>query len=477
MEGPKYMQWDSHSDNFRRFLQELIITKNFADVTLVCEDQSIFRAHRNILSAGSQVLKDIFLLEDKLKIGSQQSVVHLRGVDKEEMQAILEYIYLGETTIPEDGTNTFLVAATGLGLKDCTEKSMQMENPNLNNDHAYGSNCDDDSPLETKTEHAKQMDDSVSTTQNMDLPNKPRQITIGFDEVISSSKVKDEVAEEIQQCPDCEFESSDKNVFKTHIEFAHDGVNYYCHDCDFKTTVSNELDFHIDSEHNGQDVSTNHQCAHCGKVFSSAKSLSKHEKRVHLEKREKISCRQCTYQVFGQNAMYRHIQSVHKNIKYPCETCGKLYPSNYALKCHVMKIHDKSVVLECDKCDYKTNCQGNLKLHISAKHDKVEFNCDLCDNKYSYLTRLKAHKRSVHEGKRYSCDSCSFQAAYKADVKTHKKIVHEGIRKKCDECDYQSKHTRELRNHMEKQHQKKVSFKEGSHTPNETKIYVGEKQA
>ena len=431
MEGLKYMQWDSHSDKIRSFLQELIITNNFADVTLVCEDQSIFRAHRNILSAGSQVLKDIFLLEDKLKIGSQHSVVHLRGVDKEEMQAILEYIYLGETTFPEDGTKTFLHAATGLGLKDCTEKKMQMENQSLNNDHAYGSDCDDDLdlPLETETEHARQINDSVSSTKRTDIPNKPRQITIGFDEVISSSKVKEEVAEEIQQCPDCEFESADKNVFKTHIEFAHDGVKYYCHDCDFKTTVSNELDFHIDSEHNGLDVNTNHQCAQCGKVLSSAKNLSKHEKLIHLEKREKMSCKQCTYQAFSQTAMYNHIQSVHKNINYPCESCGKLYPSNYALKCHVMKVHDKSVVVECDQCDYKTTSKGTLQFHISAKHDKVEFNCDLCDNKYSYLTRLKAHKKSVHEGKRYSCDSCSFQAAYKSDVKHIRKLYMKGLEK------------------------------------------------
>ena len=82
---------------------------------------------------------------------------------------------------------------------------------------------------------------------------------------------------------------------------------------------------------------------------------------------------------------------------------------------------------------------------------------------------------------KYFCDSCNFQASYRSDVISHKKIVHEGIRKKCDECDYQSKHTRELRNHMEKQHQKKVSYKKGvfveSDTPNETKISFCEKQA
>ena len=488
MEGLKYMQWDSHTDHFRRLLQELIITNNFADVTLVCEDQSIFRAHRNILSAGSQVLKDIFLFEDKLKIGSQQSVVHLRGVNKEEMQAILEYIYLGETTFPEDGTNTFLLAATGLGLKDCTEKRMQMEKTSLNNDHIlniYESNFDD----ETETEHARQIDNSLSTTKKEDITTKPRQITIGFDEVISSSKVKDEVSEEIEQCPECEFESDDKNAFKTHIEFAHDGVNYYCHDCDFKTTVSSELDLHIDlehntiiqSEHNGQDDNSKHQCTHCGKVFRSAKILRNHEILIHLKKREKISCKQCTYQAYKQNTMDTHIQSVHNNLKYPCEMCGKLYQSSLSLRCHVMKIHEKSVVFECDQCDYKATAKATLNFHISAKHDKAEYNCDLCDKKYAYKTRLKQHKRSVHEGNRYSCDSCDFQAAYKCDVKTHKKIVHEGIRKKCDECDYQSKHTRELRNHMEKQHQKKVSYKKGvyveSDTPNETKICLGENQA
>ena len=466
MEDLKYLQWDSHSSHFRGLLQELITTSNFADVTLVCEGQRMFRAHRNILSAGSKVLKDIFLFEDKLKIGGQQqSVVHLRGVKQGEMKAILEYIYLGETTLPADETNNFLLAAKGLGLMDCTEKRLQM-----NNDHIFNSietNHFDDLPLET---------------EKVDAPTtKPRQITIGFNEVINSSKVKDEFAEEIEKCPECEFESDDRIAFKTHIEFAHDGVNYYCHDCDFKTTVSKELDIHIDSEHNGQDGNENHQCAHCGKVLSSAKKLRKHEMLILLKKREKLKCSQCSYQVYGRNTMYTHIQHVHNNVNYPCEICGKFYQSSESLKNHVMKIHDKSVVFECDQCDYKASCSGTLKFHISAKHDKAEYSCDLCDKKYSYIGRLKQHKRSVHEGAQFSCDSCNFEAAYKSDVRTHKKIVHEGIRKKCDECDYQSKHTRELRNHMEKQHQKKVSYKQGvyteSQTPNETRICVEEKQA
>ena len=187
MEDLKYLQWDSHSSHFRGLLQELITTSNFADVTLVCEGQRMFRAHRNILSAGSKVLKDIFLFEDKLKIGGQQqSVVHLRGVKQGEMKAILEYIYLGETTLPADETNNFLLAAKGLGLMDCTEKRFQM-----NNDHIFNSNETnhfDDLPLETdfnseqrtlteNAEHANQCknnqienEQSMSTTEKVDAP-------------------------------------------------------------------------------------------------------------------------------------------------------------------------------------------------------------------------------------------------------------------------------------------------------------------
>ena len=167
MEGPKWLQWDSHTSHVRSLLQELIETKNFADVTLVSDDQSVFRAHRNILSAGSQVLKDIFLFENKLKIGGQQqSVVHLRGIKQWVMQSLLEYIYLGETSIPLDGTNEFLLAAKELGVRDCAEKSPQrvhtlnsLENKSENSLISF--NSIQKGLTETK-EHAKYLDTSTN---------------------------------------------------------------------------------------------------------------------------------------------------------------------------------------------------------------------------------------------------------------------------------------------------------------------------
>ena len=426
MEGLKCLQWNSHTAHVRSLLQDLMITNNFSDVTLVCEDLTMLRAHRNILSAGSQVLKDIFLFEDKSQLGGKQSVIHLRGVKHKVMQAILEYIYLGETAITQDRTNDFLLAAKGLGVRDCTEKVTQnvIVDSNISNDQNLNSLKINtmEMDLDIKTENQISIDEINTTT--LKKLDKPGQITIGFNEAISNFKIKDEVV---------------------------------------MANVSNEIDSHNDSEDGGVDNTSNikHQCSICGEVFENAFCLKTHEKNVHSVKRKRVSCQQCDYTCNQPNRLKSHINIVHNNIKYPCEICGKLFANNLSLSAHVTNIHERNQIFYCEQCDYKAVTKFGLQNHILTKHDKVIFECNQCDKKYSYIQQLDVHKKAVHEGSKFCCDSCNFQAAYKADLRSHKKIVHEGIRRKCDECDYQSKHTRELRNHMKKKHQKIVSFKKG----------------
>ena len=47
MEGLKYLHWDSHTAHVRSLLQDLMITNDFSDVTLVCEDLTMLRAAGN----------------------------------------------------------------------------------------------------------------------------------------------------------------------------------------------------------------------------------------------------------------------------------------------------------------------------------------------------------------------------------------------------------------------------------------------
>ena len=79
--------WHTYSDHLRDMMKELMMNYDFTDVTLVTEDRKHIRAHKNILSACSPVLKDIV----KLDQGSKP-IIYLRGINFSEMESIMQFI-------------------------------------------------------------------------------------------------------------------------------------------------------------------------------------------------------------------------------------------------------------------------------------------------------------------------------------------------------------------------------------------------
>ena len=59
------LHWHSHSDHLREALNEMMLSSEFTDVTLVTDDKRQIRAHRNILSAASPVFKSILQIDSK----------------------------------------------------------------------------------------------------------------------------------------------------------------------------------------------------------------------------------------------------------------------------------------------------------------------------------------------------------------------------------------------------------------------------
>ena len=75
---------------FVSIFNELFTDMVSADVILVSEDQIPFQAHRNVLSASSQVLKDLLLDNFSPNL-----------LMKQEFRSILQFMYLGEITLIE----------------------------------------------------------------------------------------------------------------------------------------------------------------------------------------------------------------------------------------------------------------------------------------------------------------------------------------------------------------------------------------
>ena len=91
--------------------ESLLNNDEFADVTLVCDDERIIKAHKVILCAFSPFFKNILL-----KVPSPHPVIYMSGICFKDLQCILQFIYRGETQVEDTGVDSFFGSAQKLKI-------------------------------------------------------------------------------------------------------------------------------------------------------------------------------------------------------------------------------------------------------------------------------------------------------------------------------------------------------------------------
>merc|ERR1712029_346921 len=97
------LTWQTYTDHLREMLNDMMTSNELTDVTLVSEDKKKFKAHKVVLSACSSVFKSI--ISDSILTSP---VIYLRGIQSFEIEAILQFIYLGKATFYQERMNEFL---------------------------------------------------------------------------------------------------------------------------------------------------------------------------------------------------------------------------------------------------------------------------------------------------------------------------------------------------------------------------------
>ena len=60
MNSEKYnLKWHTYTDHLQEMFHEMMRSEELADVTLICDDMTQFKTHKMVLSACSEVFKDI----------------------------------------------------------------------------------------------------------------------------------------------------------------------------------------------------------------------------------------------------------------------------------------------------------------------------------------------------------------------------------------------------------------------------------
>merc|ERR1712242_322784 len=93
--------------------------------------------------------------------------------------------------------------------------------------------------------------------------------------------------------------------------------------------------------------------------------------------------------------LFRHIQSIHRGVRFNCSYCDFVTIDKGSLKRHINGQHE-GIKHKCDFCDYENAQIGNVKKHIETKHQNIVYHCPYCELKAKHKCYLDQHVKKIH---------------------------------------------------------------------------------
>ena len=245
------LSWQNYSEtvsnSFARFKNE----EYLHDVTLVTDDNRLFLAHKFVLSTCSEYFRNILK-----RCKGQNPYICLEGVEAEEMENIIAYIYSGHMEILQVKLDKFLAIAKRLkieGLFDNDVGQIQkefMEEKNVKafpiTDNVKASNKETKQKCEYQEnpivfspkneEHFKKVKIELSTT---DIDR--------MDQIINSFVARTEEGK--FKCTLCNKAGKYKQNIQSHIETHLEGLELPCTICRKTFRSKQSLRMHLNHKH------------------------------------------------------------------------------------------------------------------------------------------------------------------------------------------------------------------------------------
>ena len=122
------LKWNDFQENVSSTFGSLREDNEFADVTLACEDGQKVEAHKVILAASSPFFQNLFRHNKHA-----HPMIYMRGVEFNNLNAIVDFLYYGEANIYQENLDNFLNIAGELKLKglDGEVSNSIPDDPNL----------------------------------------------------------------------------------------------------------------------------------------------------------------------------------------------------------------------------------------------------------------------------------------------------------------------------------------------------------
>ena len=206
------LNWHTYSDHLREMLHDMSKSQYLTDVTLVCDDKKQIKAHRIVLSACSPIFKCIIDNQPQ-----NNSIIYLRGIQHQEMEALVEFMYLGVASVYQERMNDFLKVAKDLEIKDICK----------NIEFAHISKVSAAEEI-TKKENTFE---SLENNEVWEMEAYEQKNNGIFNDTSYSTP---QTLSKKFSCNQCDYESSWRHNLIRHIQ-SHEGIKHACNQCKYQT--------------------------------------------------------------------------------------------------------------------------------------------------------------------------------------------------------------------------------------------------
>ena len=249
MEDKLHLKWNNYKENTIKTFSLLRREEEFFDVTLVSDDQKQIMANKVVLSSSSEYFKNI------LKTNKHSHpMLCLTGLSSEDLDNVLDYIYLGEVQIFQRDIDKFLDIAQKLRLQGLLTSKKATDEKNF--DNLPKQSMETESKLEPEQTLALEESNEVINDWNSGAAEKYASMkSTSVDELekkIAEYLGKNENGEYI--CNLCgKVGGRNASNMKKHIEIHMDGISFSCTICGKQLKSRNLLSNHKSRFHKIQN--------------------------------------------------------------------------------------------------------------------------------------------------------------------------------------------------------------------------------
>ena len=275
------VKWVDFEDNIRQTFGSLRGERDFTDVTLACEDGQQLETHKVILASSSPFFENLLK-----KNRHSHPLIYMRGFNFEDLSAIIDFLYTGETSMRESYIGTFLAIADELGVKGLTSHNKKLSGwRDIPEDlkakkgkmYMYMSKVKEEGEVnEFQPGKAKNVPTPLPLVEMQQFKITPKvelEVNLESKSVDEKRAGQRELFNQLNKKISLMMEESETMVFNG----SQMNRTYQCKICGKRSSASHTRD-HIEGNHlEGVII----PCIFCSKVCKSRSGMRKHRKKYH----------------------------------------------------------------------------------------------------------------------------------------------------------------------------------------------------